>query len=287
MVGRDPLDPVRGPAPRHDAVIPLSDLNPTRRFPWATILLIVVCVAVYFVLQPVGHHGLFHFGLVETDVEELEFSLGRAAIPCEITHDRPLTNDEVRATYNEGHTSACGTGDPHSPAHVPGKNVYLALLYSMFLHGSIAHLAGNMLFLWVFGNNIEDRKGGVRYLIFYLVAGLVATLTHVLIYPDSTVPLVGASGAIAGVMGAYLVWFPRTRIRSMIPLGPVVLFRKVSAAWLLGFWFAQQFLLVRGASQIAWSAHVGGFVFGVLVGFVWRRRPQPASSVTRSLTVPA
>lgn len=279
------MDTVRGAAPRAPSLIPLSDLNPTRRFPWATIVLIVVCVAVYFVLQPVGHHGLFHFGLVETDVEELEFSLGRAAIPCELTKHRPLTNDEVRATYEDGHTFACGTGDPHSPAHVPGKNVYVALLYSMFLHGSIAHLTGNMLFLWVFGNNIEDRKGGVRYLIFYLIAGLVATLTHVLIYPDSTVPLVGASGAIAGVMGLYLVWFPKARIRSMIPLGPIVLFRKVSAVWLLGLWFAEQFLLVRGASQIAWAAHVGGFAFGVLVGLVWRKARSPKGLASAALTV--
>jgi membrane associated rhomboid family serine protease len=252
-------------------VIPLSDLNPTRRFPWATILLIVVCVAVYFVLQPVGHHGLFHFGLVETDVEELEFSLGRAAIPCEITHDRPLTDDEVRATYNEGKTAACGIGDPHSPAHVPGKNVYLALLYSMFLHGSIAHLAGNMLFLWVFGNNIEDSMGHTRFVAFYLLCGVVAAASQLLVDPGSRVPMVGASGAISGVMGAYILLYPRVRVHTLLTLGFFITTVTLPAYVILGYWFVLQLLLgtvgaLAGAQGgVAFWAHVGGFVAGLVL----------------------
>jgi len=251
-------------------MIPLVDENPTRRRPWATLLLIVACTCVYFFVQPVGRHGLFQFGPRSIDVRELEFSLGRAAIPCELTKGRPLTEDEVTLTYRGGDTHACGKGRASSPPHVKDKTIWLGLLYSMFLHGSIAHLAGNMLFLWVFGNNIEDRKGPLRYLLLYLVAGVVATMVHVTIYPDSTVPLIGASGAIAGIMGAYLVWFPRARVKSMIALGPIVLFRRISASWLLGFWFVSQLLLVRGASDVAWAAHVGGFAFGAIVGLLWR-----------------
>jgi len=262
-------------------VIPLVDENPTHHKPWATVLLIAVCAVVYFFVQPVGHRDLFQLGPTTIDLRELEFSLGRAAIPCELTHGRPLTDDEVRRTYELGDKQSCGKGSPSSPAHVKGKNIWLGLLYSMFFHGSVAHLTGNMLFLWVFGNNIEDRKGPLRYLLLYLTAGVVATMTHVLIFPNSTLPLIGASGAIAGIMGAYLVWFPKARVKSMIALGPAILFRRISAAWLLGFWFISQFLLVSGASSVAWAAHVGGFAYGALVGLLWRlldrrSRPRPA-----------
>ncbi|MGE0308241.1 MAG: rhomboid family intramembrane serine protease, partial [Acidimicrobiia bacterium] len=151
----------------------------------------------------------------------------------------------------------------------PDKNVYLGVLVSIFLHGSVAHLVGNMLFLWVFGNNIEDRRGAFGFAAFYVAAGLIAGAAQYLLDPNSTIPVVGASGAIAGVMGAYLVWFPEARIKSLIILGPVF-FRKVKAKWLLMLWFAQQFLLVGGDGAIAWMAHVGGFAFGVIVGLVWR-----------------
>jgi len=251
-------------------VIPLVDNNPTRRVPWVTLGLITACIVVYFGFQPIGHRSIFDVGLTRTDLQELEFSLGRAAIPCELTRGRPLSEDEVRLTFGDGDTNACGKGDTGSPAHVPGKNIWLAVLYSMFLHGSIAHLAGNMLFLWVFGNNIEDRRGPVRFALFYLAGGLVSMAVYVVAFPDSTVPLIGASGAIAAVMGAYLVWFPRTRVKSMIVVPPFVLFRKVSAGWLLGLWLAEQFFIMRGPSQVAWAAHLAGFGFGALVGLVWR-----------------
>ncbi|MFQ5558324.1 MAG: rhomboid family intramembrane serine protease, partial [Acidimicrobiales bacterium] len=140
---------------------------------------------------------------------------------------------------------------------------------SMFMHGSWMHLIGNMWFLWVFGNNIEDHMGALRYLAFYLSAGVVATAAHVLIQVDSTVPLVGASGAIAGVMGAYLVWFPWARVRTLLFLFVVPLWPRVPAAMLLVVWFALQFLTAEG-SGVAWVAHVGGFVFGVAIALLAR-----------------
>jgi membrane associated rhomboid family serine protease len=125
-----------------------------------------------------------------------------------------------------------------------------------------------MLFLWVFGNNVEDRLGHVPYLLFYVASGIVATLAHVGVDPSSTIPVVGASGAIAGVMGAYLVWFPNVPILTAF-FYILILLREIKAKWLLGFWFVLQFFTSPN-DGVAWVAHVGGFVFGVLVGLLLR-----------------
>jgi membrane associated rhomboid family serine protease len=155
----------------------------------------------------------------------------------------------------------------------PHKHVFLAVLSSMFLHGGLLHLGGNMLFLWVFGNNVEDRLGRVRYALFYVVAGVVATFTHVFLQPTSTIPVIGASGAIAGVMGAYLVWFPNARVLSLL----FFIIARIRAKWWLLIWFVSQFF-VNPNEGVAWAAHVGGFVFGALVALVLRQRRQLASS---------
>jgi membrane associated rhomboid family serine protease len=264
-------------------VIPISDENPVRRLPVVTLLLIAACVIVYFAIQPTGAPEFSWTGLVErVDDEDLRFVVDNAAIPCELIELRPLSESEFDATFDGGNGSACGVGDD-SPAHSGGKVVLAGLLVSMFLHGSIAHLFGNMLFLWVFGNNVEDRRGRVRYLLLYLFGGLAATAAHVAVDPQSTVPVIGASGAIAAVMGAYLVSWPKARIKTIIFFGPVLL-RKVEAIWLLLYFLGSQFLLVGGDSAIAWAAHVGGFAFGVLVGLWWRRNDQRAA---RALPAPA
>ena len=156
----------------------------------------------------------------------------------------------------------------HPLSTVPAKNVLLAVLTSMFLHGGLVHLGGNMLFLWIFGNNIEDRLGHVRYLVFYLAAGIVATLAHIAVQPTSTVLVVGASGAIAGVMGAYLIWFPKARVTTLF-IFFFILFRQVQARWVLAIWFLSQFL-INPNDGVAWVAHVGGFIFGILVGLLVR-----------------
>jgi membrane associated rhomboid family serine protease len=235
----------------------LHDENPTRRVPVVTLLLILANVAVYFLVQPSN-------GDVNASTT---FSLERAAIPCEVVHGRPLTIDELRATYNAGDDTACEVGAASSPAGFPGKHVLLAVVFSMFLHGSLLHLGGNMLFLWIFGNNVEDRLGPVGYLLFYFAAGVLATAAHIAVQPDSTVPVVGASGAIAGVMGAYFVWFPNVEIVALI----FIIIRRISAKWLLLFWVALQFLEpFNPNSGVAWVAHVGGFVFGAIVALVLR-----------------
>jgi membrane associated rhomboid family serine protease len=268
----------------------MADENPIRRMPWVTVVLILTCCAVYFAVQPTQHalDQLLDPTVQQTTSSELRFIVDNAAIPCEITQGRPLTNREFRDTYVFGQTSSCDHGNDGSGSHEPGKSVYLALVLSLFLHGSPQHLFGNMLFLWVFGNNIEDRRGRIRFLALYLLSGIVATLAHVLSDPNSTVPIIGASGAIAGVMGAYLVCSPAARVKSIIFFGPVLL-RKVRASWLLTVWLALQFLYLN--TEIAWAAHLGGFAFGAVVGVYWRWRdtrarravPPPAAEAAPAL----
>jgi membrane associated rhomboid family serine protease len=247
-------------------VLPLKDYNPTERLPWVTILLIAANLVIFLLVQRPYDRGL----------NSAEFSYHYAAIPCELTVGRPLSLDEARRTIRLGDNEACDRSSlgHDSPPVFPGMQVYLAVIYSMFLHGSWLHIGGNMLFLWVFGNNIEDRMGALPYLLFYLVAGVVATLAHVAVQPASTVPLIGASGAVAGVMGAYLVLFPDVQIRSLL-IFFLVLIRDIPAKWLLGFWFLLQFF-TNPAEGVAWVAHVGGFLFGALVAFLLRDRLRPA-----------
>lgn len=252
-------------------MIPFADETPVRRFAWVTVILIALCIVVFFAVQPthITTDHLLTPDLELVDRDDLQFMVDNAAIPCEIVKGRPLTEREFRDTFEYGDTSACSDRD--GKRHSPGKIVYLALLATMFLHGSPAHLFGNLLFLWVFGNDIEHRWGRGRYLLLYVVGGIVASLAHVLSDPDSTVPMIGASGAIAAVMGAYLVCYPANRVKTIIFFG-FLLLRKVKAVWLLLTWLALQLLLIGGGSGIAWAAHVGGFLFGVLLGLLWRRR---------------
>jgi membrane associated rhomboid family serine protease len=228
-------------------VIPLKDENPTSRPAIVTVALIVACVAVYLLVQS-GQDA----------EDQARFTYEHAAIPCEIVTGQPL---EIAELSQPGR---CERADLGTPELFPGKSVWMSVLVSMFLHGSLLHIGGNMLYLWIFGNNVEDRLGHVAYLAFYLVGGIVATGAFVLVNRDSTVPLVGASGAIAAVMGAYLVWFPNARIRTLL-IAFFIFFTDVRAKWLLAFWFVLQFFTGEN-SGVAWMAHVGGFVFGAAAG---------------------
>ncbi|HNT55413.1 MAG TPA: rhomboid family intramembrane serine protease [Anaerolineaceae bacterium] len=145
---------------------------------------------------------------------------------------------------------------------------------SMFMHAGLAHIAGNMLYLWIFGDNIEDRLGSFKYLLFYLAGGLAASLTHLIFNPNSQIPTVGASGAIAAVLGAYLIMYPKSRIATFIPLGFFMRLTMLPAAVVLGFWFVLQLfngVLSIGAADVggvAFWAHIGGFVAGVLMALL-------------------
>jgi membrane associated rhomboid family serine protease len=246
-------------------VIPLRDENPTRRTAWITIILILACSVVYFrVQQPQGTELVStEAGVVQVPAE-LALTLEYAAIPCEILRGSPLTFEEAFRTFNQGDGEACGPGG--GVRLFADKQVWLAVGLSLFLHGGIMHLLFNMWALWIFGNNVEDHLGRVKYVAFYLIGGIVATGAHVWANPDSTVPVVGASGAIAAVMGAYLVWFPNAPIRTSIL---IFIIRDIRARWFLLFWFVLQFFTAND-SGVAWEAHVGGFVFGVVVGLIVR-----------------
>lgn len=216
-----------------------------------TLVLIGISVVVFFGIQPAGD-----------STEAAEFSYRNAAIACELTTGDPLAESEI-----VDHT--CVDDGPERSVF-PDKVLGLSVLASMFLHAGLLHLGGNMWSLWIFGNNVEDAFGRLGYLVFYLVTGIVATLGFVVANPDSTVPLVGASGAIAGVMGAYIVLYPRARVVSVFP---ILFFIPIAipSAIFLGFWFLTQFALIGGASGIAWEAHVAGFLAGALIAAVGRR----------------
>ncbi|MBN2257486.1 MAG: rhomboid family intramembrane serine protease [Anaerolineaceae bacterium] len=157
---------------------------------------------------------------------------------------------------------------------------------SMFMHAGLLHLVGNMLYLWIFGDNVEDTLGSIRYLAFYLVGGMVGSLSHFLTNPGSQLPTVGASGAIAAVLGAYLVLYPRARIATFIPIGFFLRLTMMPASIVLGLWFVLQLfsgVLSFGAADMggtAFWAHIGGFVFGVLIGFLAKSMRRQESVIT-------
>jgi membrane associated rhomboid family serine protease len=256
-------------------VLPLRDENPTQRTAVVTIFVILANIGLFVLVQQqqprveaVPVESVNANGRPVDTIElsgQTAFDLEHAAIPCEVVSGEPLSTGEALATLGQGDETACGkdlgAGDPL----FPGKRVWFSVVLSMFLHAGWWHLGGNVLFLWIFANNIEDHLGRARFVLFYLLGGFVATIAHVLSQPDSTIPVIGASGAIAAVMGAYLVWFPNARITSLLAIFPVVIRAKW---WLLG-WFVLQFFTGNDAG-VAWIAHVGGFVFGVVMGLLVR-----------------
>ena len=222
-------------------MIPIRDDNPARRPPLLTWLFIAVCVVVFlweWSLGPAVQQAIFGYGLIPARL------LQGAVLPPEV-------------------------------ATVPAL---LTVFTSMVLHGGWMHLLGNLLYLWIFSDNVEDRMGHGRFLLFYLLCGVAAALAQALPAPDSTIPMVGASGAISGVLGAYLVLFPQARVTVVIPLGFYLHVTRLPAVAVLGLWFAMQLLseaLSGGTGGgVAFRAHIGGFVAGLLLVFAFvPRRP--------------
>jgi membrane associated rhomboid family serine protease len=214
-------------------MIPISDENPTQLKPVVTWGIIFACVATF----------LWQLSFSEGDGEGLFFALG--FVPRNL-FDHAVT------------VSVYGIPWP-----------WLTLFTSMFLHGGFLHLGGNMLYLWIFGNNVEDAMGHMRFLIFYFACGIAAALAEGIVNPHSALPMVGASGAISGVLAAYVLIYPRARVTVIIPLGILLYPTKISAFYVIGFWFVLQLLNGVGASAgapgTAWWAHVGGFAAGFLL----------------------
>ncbi len=230
------------------SLIPISDANPTKRFPIFTIGLIALNVLAFFLLEP----GQPSFG---GTVESGEYFVREAPIPCQFEDECPAT--------------APGTDVP-----IPDRTLtsfLMSILFSTFLHADILHIGFNMLFLWVFGNNVEDYLGPVKYVLFYLAGGIAAAFAHIFTNLGSDVPAVGASGAVAAVLGAYIVLYPRARVNVLVPIIIIWTVLQLSAFIVLGLWFVGQFLLPQPG--VAWQAHVGGFIFGVIGIFLLGGRP--------------
>jgi membrane associated rhomboid family serine protease len=220
-------------------MIPLKDNLPTRHVPMVTLVLIGVNAYAFFKLFWLGSYA------------GQRYIMYYGLIPCSVT----------------GHCQV--TGRAFSPE--------VTLLTSMFVHAGFFHLAGNMVYLWIFGNNVEDAMGKVRFVVFYLVCGLGAACTQILVGPDSRIPMVGASGAVSGVLGAYLLLFPHARVLTLIPIFFFVQLVEIRAVVVLGFWIVIQLLnglltFSHDGGGVAWFAHIGGFAAGcILIGFFKRR----------------
>lgn len=249
-------------------MIPIKDENPTFSTPIVTILLIAINIVV-FLTEPLFASG------EDADVQEARYFVCEASIPYEVTHGERIADARARGVQFEDRIDNIFAELERRSC--PDKNVWLSILKSMFLHGSILHIAGNMLFLWVFGNNIEDRLGKLKYILFYLLSGIAATYAQSYVFPSSATPLVGASGAVAGILGAYLLMFPRARIRSLLILVIFITMIELPASVVIGLWFVMQ--LVSGVGSVAadtgvaYMAHVGGFLAGMLLLLVFRPKP--------------
>jgi membrane associated rhomboid family serine protease len=217
---------------RGKIMIPISDDNPARLMPVVTWLIIALCVGAYVWERSLGPS-------MDAAVAALGF------VPASL-----------------GHAGTTSRGFASLP---PGVTIFT----SMFMHGGLLHIAGNMLYLWIFGNNVEDAMGHVRFIVFYFVCGVAAALTLALIDPTSRVPMIGASGAISGVLAGYVLLFPRARVTVIVPLGIIFYPLALSAFWVVGFWFAMQLLSAAFSHPhqpgVAWWAHVGGFGAGLLL----------------------
>ncbi len=254
-------------------VIPIHDINPVRRTPWVTYGLIAINVIV-LLLTPASRASVGTRPSLAALCGQVAFYDRYAAIPRELISNRPLP---LVATGQLGaRPDSCVVARPHY-RKIPA----LSVLTSMFLHAGWLHLLGNMLFLAIFGNNLEDRLGKVGYLAFYLLCGYAAAYGFAAASPHSAAPLIGASGAIAGVLGAYLMLYPRARVWSLVPFLLFIPLR--IPAWLvLGLWFVLQWAYsagyaAGGAGSVAYLAHVIGFLLGAVVGLLVRAASPPVS----------
>ncbi|MEF8792631.1 rhomboid family intramembrane serine protease [Thiohalorhabdus sp.] len=222
-------------------MIPLYDDNPTKRSPVVTVGVIAACVAVFLyqlTMGPQAYNYFVHwFGVIPGMV-----------------------------------TGAVSSYIPQYESPIPAS---LTLVTSLFLHGGILHLAGNMLFLWIFGNNIEDALGPVRFIAFYVLAGVAAALAHILQAPASEVPMIGASGAVSGVLGAYLLLYPKAQVGVLVPLGFILTVVRLPAVVVLLIWFGFQFLsnAFNGGAEgggVAYMAHIAGFFAGMALSLIFK-----------------
>ncbi len=265
-------------------MIPIRDSIRSRRFPIVTVSLIVINLLVflyqgYLGTRPVVYNDWTAWeasGLLPppafdpTSYRAFRLSGGEESF-------YPLAADDY---FISQYAVIPGEllGGEDLPPEIPVP-LWLTLASSVFLHGGLMHLLGNMLYLWIFGDNVEDAMGPVRFLVFYLLCGVASGFSQIAVDPSSSIPLIGASGAIAGVLAAYFMLFPRARVLTLIPIFFFLRLISIPAVYLLGFWFLLQVISGAGAlgnaGGVAWFAHIGGFIAGAILVFPFRRRGVP------------
>jgi membrane associated rhomboid family serine protease len=253
-------------------VFPLKDNIPTERLPIVTLVLIALnCIAYVFLQKKTGvdfsgnsldQSALAHYSAVPYEFshwgKQCDFAANAGAVVC------------------EGQSGTAGSASPQ-------PSTIVTVFTAMFTHGGLLHLGGNMLFLWIFGNNVEDAMGRVKFVLFYLLGGIAALALQILVDPSSTNPTLGASGAIAAVLGGYILLYPRARVLTAIFLILFFTLIEIPAIAVLGFWFVQQVLFgvlglsdPAGGGGVAYFAHIGGFAFGLLAIRLFAHRQNPA-----------
>ena len=224
-------------------MIPISDINPAKNTPFISRIFIVFSGLIFLFIQPKNSNELINFFY--------KFS----AIPCELFNRYPLA-------ANQFINNNCNLNPDY--LIFPSKNIILSIIVSLFLHANFLHIIGNLWSFWIFGNNVEDKLGKLKYLFFLLLIGVISIVSHTFLNQESLIPIVGASGIVSGLMGAYVYMFPNARLLVLVPFG--FLFpTTIKAKFFMIFWFISQIFIALGDQNISWEAHVGGFIFGYLL----------------------
>jgi len=221
-------------------MIPISDINPAKNTPIISRIFMISVVLTYVIIQP------------KTDLELFNFFYEYAAIPCEFITGYPISIEQ----YYQNNCNVIS-----NDVIFPFKNVYLGLFYSNFFHANFIHILGNLWSFWIFGNNVEDKLGKIKFFIFLFIVGVSSISFHIVLNQTSLVTVVGASGIVSGLMGAYVYLFPNAKLLVLVPFG--ILFpTTIKAKYFMIFWFVSQIFIAISTSNISWEAHIGGFIIG-------------------------
>lgn len=224
-------------------MIPISDINPARNTPVISRIFMFVTVGVFILIQP------------KNQIELFNFFYQYSAIPCELVKFSPISEGQF---YNNN----CFYTQTNSI--FPNKNIILSMVFANFFHANFIHILGNLWSFWIFGNNVEDKLGKSKFTIFLIFIGIISIGFHTFLNQESLTPIVGASGIVSGLMGAYVFMFPNARLLVLVPFG--FLFpTTIKAKFFMIFWFISQIFIAIGDQNISWEAHIGGFIFGYLL----------------------
>jgi len=224
-------------------VIPISDINPARNVPVVSRIFIVISSLTFLFLQP------------KNNIDLLNYFYKYAAIPCELINNLPISANQF---YNNN----CSL-EPDIVIF-PDKNILLSIIVSLFLHANFLHILGNLWSFWIFGNNVEDKLGKIRFILFLIVSGVISIVGHSLLNFGNLNPIVGASGIVSALMGAYLYLFPNAKLLVLVPFG-VFFPTTIKAKYFMIFWLISQFIIAIQSNNISWEAHISGFLFGYLL----------------------